>query len=333
MKIIIENHIPFIKGIFEPIANVQYLPAEAIDTDAMKDADALITRTRTRCDAALLAGSKCKFIATATIGTDHIDLDYCAKNGITVASAPGCNAPAVAQYVLTSISHIFPKLTGKTIGIVGVGHVGSIVARWAECLGMNILLCDPPRAEAEGYDAFVSLSQIARQADIITFHTPLTKSGPHKTFHLADEAFFNSLLRKPVIINSARGPVVDNKLLLNALNTGIISHAIVDCWEGEPDNICLELVNKAFIATPHIAGYSLEGKKRATQMAAQALCDYLSLKFTAQDNSIPTPPDYVTIHSLQSSYNPLADSAIFKADPSNFEALRSNYSFRHEPKA
>ena len=277
MKIIIENHIPFIKGIFEPIANVQYLPAEAIDTDAMKDADALITRTRTRCDAALLAGSKCKFIATATIGTDHIDLDYCAKNGITVASAPGCNAPAVAQYVLTSISHIFPKLTGKTIGIVGVGHVGSIVARWAECLGMNILLCDPPRAEAEGYDAFVSLSQIARQADIITFHTPLTKSGPHKTFHLADEAFFNSLLRKPVIINSARGPVVDNKLLLNALNTGIISHAIVDCWEGEPDNICLELVNKAFIATPHIAGYSLEGKKRATQMAAQALFDYLSL--------------------------------------------------------
>lgn len=333
MKIIIENHIPFIQGIFEPIANVQYLPAEAIDTDAMKDADALITRTRTRCDAALLAGSKCKFIATATIGTDHIDLDYCAKNGITVASAPGCNAPAVAQYVLTSISHIFPKLTGKTIGIVGVGHVGTIVARWAECLGMNILLCDPPRAEAEGNDAFVSLSQIARQADIITFHTPLTKSGPHKTFHLADEAFFNSLLRKPVIINSARGPVVDNKLLLNALNTGIISHAIVDCWEGEPDNICLELVNKAFIATPHIAGYSLEGKKRATQMAAQALFDYLSLQFTAQDNSIPTPPDYVTIHSLQSSYNPLADSAIFKADPSNFEALRSNYSFRHEPKA
>ena len=333
MKIIIENHIPFIQGIFEPIANVQYLPAEAIDTDAMKDADALITRTRTRCDAALLDGSKCKFIATATIGTDHIDLDYCANNGITVASAPGCNAPAVAQYVLTSISHIFPKLTGKTIGIVGVGHVGTIVARWAECLGMNILLCDPPRAEAEGYDAFVSLSQIARQADIITFHTPLTKSGPHKTFHLADEAFFNSLLRKPVIINSARGPVVDNKLLLNALNTGIISHAIVDCWEGEPDNICLELVNKAFIATPHIAGYSLEGKKRATQMAAQALFDYLSLQFTAQDNSIPTPPDYVTVHSLQSSYNPLADSAIFKADPSNFEALRSNYSFRHEPKA
>ncbi len=333
MKIIIENHIPFIKGIFEPIANVQYLPAEAIDTDAMKDADALITRTRTRCDAALLAGSKCKFIATATIGTDHIDLDYCAKNGITVASAPGCNAPAVAQYVLTAISHIFPKLTGKTIGIVGVGHVGTIVARWAECLGMNILLCDPPRAEAEGNDAFVSLSQIARQADIITFHTPLTKSGPHKTFHLADEAFFNSLLRKPVIINSARGPVVDNNLLLNALNTGIISHAIVDCWEGEPDNICLELVNKAFIATPHIAGYSLEGKKRATQMAAQALFDYLGLKFTAQDNSIPTPPDYVTIQSLQSSYNPLADSAIFKADPSNFEALRSNYSFRHEPKA
>ncbi|MGN1172891.1 MAG: 4-phosphoerythronate dehydrogenase [Muribaculaceae bacterium] len=332
MKIIIENHIPFIQGIFEPIAHVQYLPAEAIDTDAMKDADALITRTRTRCDAALLAGSKCKFIATATIGTDHIDLDYCAKNGITVASAPGCNAPAVAQYVLTSISHIFPKLTGKTIGIVGVGHVGSIVARWAQCLGMNVLLCDPPRAEAERNDAFVSLSEIAQRADIITFHTPLTKSGPHKTFHLADEVFFNSLLRKPVIINSARGPVVDNKLLLNALNTGSISHAIVDCWEGEPTNISLELVDKAFIATPHIAGYSLEGKKRATQMAAQALFDYLGIHFTAQDNSIPNPPDYVTIHSLQSSYNPLADSAIFKAAPSNFEALRSNYSFRHEPK-
>lgn len=213
MKVIIENKIPFIKGLLEPIVdNVTYLSPDKITNEALRDADALITRTRTRCDARLLDGTACKFIATATIGTDHIDLDYCKANGITVANAPGCNAPAVAQYVFGSIA-MWRKavddrrpLSSLTIGIVGVGHVGSIVERWARQLGMKVLLCDPPRAEREGDAMFTDMASIARLADVITFHTPMARQGAHPTFHLLDGSFTAELGRKPLVINSSRVP-------------------------------------------------------------------------------------------------------------------------------
>lgn len=332
MKIVIESHIPFIKGIFDDVADVVYLPAEDITPAVMKDADALITRTRTRCDEVLLEGSRCSFIATATIGTDHIDLDYCRERGIKVVSAPGCNAPAVAQYVLCSVLSVLGDVKGKTIGVVGVGHVGSIVCRWAECLGMTVLRNDPPRAEAEGSDGFVSLAEIARKADVITFHTPHTRTGKFPTHHLADNAFFNSLMRKPVVINSARGPIFDTPSLLGAMDSGAVSAAVIDCWEGEPA-ISPELLKKAAIATPHIAGYSLEGKVRATIAVVEALSQHFSLGIDFPGEKPAVPPLTVTPKVLLSSYNPLSDTEMLKADPSAFESLRNNYNFRHEPQA
>lgn len=330
MKIVIENHIPFIAGVFDSVAQVVYLPAECITPEALRGADALITRTRTRCDRSLLEDSKCKFIATATIGTDHIDLDYCKKNGITVVSAPGCNAPAVAQYVLASIAAIVPDFEEKTLGIVGVGHVGRIVKCWAESLGMNVILNDPPRESVEGSDSFVSIDEIAERADIITFHTPHICKGQWATHHLADCHFFAKLKRIPVIINSARGPIVDTPALVHAINDKIVSAAIIDCWEGEPC-ISPDLLGMAAIATPHIAGYSLQGKQRATIAVVDALAAHFGIKADYAGERPRQAPDTITISALKASYNPLVDSANLKSNPRSFESLRNNYDFRLEP--
>lgn len=315
MKIIVESHIPFIRGIFEDAGHiVQYLAPEQFSNKTVKDADALVIRTRTKCDATLLDGTRVKKIATATIGTDHIDHEYCRRNGIEVFSAPGCNAPGVAQYVLSSIYHAFPHDVRPIIGIVGVGNVGSIVNRWARSNGYPTLLCDPPK----GLDT--TLAEIAERADIITFHTPLDSS----TFHMANNHFFASLKRKPLIINAARGPVVDTAALLSAMDDEKICGAVIDCWEGEP-NINRELLNQAVIATPHIAGYSLEGKRRATAMAVKAIDPNIILPL----DGIADKPD---ITEVATSYNPLIDTANLKANPQMFERLRNEYSLRHEPR-
>lgn len=332
MKTIVEANIPFIRGLLEPFTDVCYLAPEQITPEAVRQADALITRTRTRCDSALLDGSQCRFIATATIGTDHIDVAYCADRGITVANAPGCNAPAVAQYVLATILSRYPDPAGLTVGVVGVGHVGSIVARWAEGLGCRVMPCDPPRAHAEGSGRFVSLDAIAAEADVITFHTPMTRIGRWPTYHMADRAFFASLRHRPLVINSARGPVADTAALLSALEAGTVGDAAIDCWENEPD-ISRSLLERAFVATPHIAGYSLEGKKRATQMAVDAFCRHFG--FPAVTMADPAPagcPDAPSADAILASYTPAADTRALKADPSAFEALRNGYSLRHEVK-
>ena len=218
-KILIDAFVPYIGDIFDGVARTEVIQPEDFTPEAVADADALIVRTRTRCDAPLLEGSAVTFVGTATIGTDHFNLPWLASRGIEAVNAPGCNAPAVAQYVLASIYALVPEPEGLTVGVVGVGHVGRIVARWCEALGMNVLCCDPPRAEAEGPAGFVALDEIARRADIITFHTPHTKApAPYPSHHLADEAFFASLQRTPLIINAARGPVVDNAALLRAMD-------------------------------------------------------------------------------------------------------------------
>ncbi len=339
MKIVVEKNIPFIKGLLEPYAEVVYLNPEEIDARAMADADALVTRTRTKCDETLLKGSKCRFIATATIGTDHIDLDYCRRNGITVANAPGCNAPAVAQYVLSSVLYMMRKrgdsrpLNSLTLGIVGVGHVGSIVAEWASSLGMKVLLCDPPRADREGSERFVSLEEIAQMADVVTFHTPMTYDGKYPTFHLADAEFFNRLKRSPMLINSARGPVVDNCLLANAVTEGKVRDIAIDCWEGEPD-ISRRLLDLALVATPHIAGYSRQGKIRATAMAVEALCHHFNLPTVSP--SEPVPSDIVhnpDAELIAQSYSPKADTNALRQSPEKFEILRNKYAYRDEPGA
>lgn len=322
--IIIESHIPFADGILDRVANVKRLAPAEITPETVRNADALVVRTRTRCNEALLAGSRVKAIATATIGTDHIDLDYCRQAGIFTANAPGCNAPAVAQYVLSAINTLTDRARGTTIGIVGVGHVGKIVEAWARAAGFTVLLCDPPRAEAEGRYGFSDLSEIADKADIITFHTPLDPS----TRHMADTDFFRSLRRRPIVINAARGPITDTEALLTAIATHRISAAVIDCWEKEPD-IDRELLRLADIATPHIAGYSLEGKRRATAMALNAIIGALNLP-TERLPVLPVPAT-PSLSRISESYNPLTDTAKLKSSPESFEDLRNHYEYRPEP--
>lgn len=336
MKIIVEKNIPFIKGLLEPVAEVLYLAPEEITAESMRDADALVTRTRTRCDANLLEGSKCRFIATATIGTDHIDLDYCRKAGIAVANAPGCNAPGVAQYVYASIAALREArgdtrpVDTLTIGVVGVGHVGSIVADWGRTIGMKVLCCDPPRAEKEGGDSFCDMDTIARECDIITFHTPLTKEGCHPTYHLFDNRLAAKLQHTPIVINSARGPVTDTQALITALDNGMISAAVIDCWENEPA-ISPQLLDRAAIATPHIAGYSREGKIRATAMAVAALTRFFGLPCISPSEKVPEGAAcHVTMEPIAASYSPMADTAALKSRPQDFEALRNGYNYRNE---
>ncbi len=329
--VIIEKNIPFAKGLLEAYARVRYLAPEEIDESAMADADALITRTRTRCDRGLLEGSRCKIIASATIGLDHVDTVYCRQAGIKVTNAPGCNAPAVAQYVLASI--IAAKgadLSGITLGVVGVGHVGSIVADWARQLGMKVLCCDPPRARNEGDGGFVALDDIAAQADVITFHVPYTRSGADATHYLCGSDFLSKLQCRPIIINSARGAVTDTKALLDAYRRDAVSGMIIDCWENEP-NIDYELLDNAFVATPHIAGYSREGKIRATAMAVKQVCDFFGWPEPVMPEKVaPGAADKVTVESIASSYDPLKDTEALRAAPQDFERQRNGYILRHE---
>lgn len=331
LKIIVERNVPFVADVLsEAGITVVSLPADKIDREAVRDADALVTRTRTRCDAALLEGSRCSLIASATIGLDHVDTAWCRNAGIEVVNAPGCNAPAVAQYVLSTLVAAFgDNLAGLTLGVVGVGHVGSIVSRWAHSAGMNVLECDPPRQRSEGGD-FVDLDEIARRSDAITFHVPYTKEGPDATFHLADEVFFSKLARKPLIINSARGGVVDNGILVDAIDRGQTGEVAIDCWENEPD-ISLPLLERAFVATPHIAGYSRSGKIRASQMALDAICRHFNLgPLKINENVAPYAPDGLTAREIASGYNPQADSLALKSHPELFETLRNNYDLRAE---
>ncbi len=331
-RVIADSNIPFLDILLGNEVELFLLSPEEITPCVMRNADALITRTRTRADAALLEGSRCSMVATATIGTDHIDFDYCRSHGIEVVSAPGCNAPAVAQYVWASILTLMSGAdpAGVTVGVVGAGHVGSIVERWGCSMGYRMMVCDPPRAEREGTGIFVGLATIARECDVITFHTPHIKGGLYPTHHLADRTFFDALDRHPVIINSARGPIVDTPALLCALDEGQVSHAVIDCWEGEPD-ISLDLLGKADIATPHIAGYSLAGKTRASIAVARAVADHFGLPYNAGAVEEPSPaPEWVTPDMIVASYNPVADTVKLKADPSDFELQRNCYPLRPE---
>ena len=332
MRIIVDSHIPHIQGLIEPCAEVLYLEPDDITREAVKDADALIVRTRTRCDANLLDGSRVRFIGSATIGTDHIDLDYCASHGITVRNAPGCNAPAVAQWVFCAIDawmrqHGITSAEGLTLGIVGVGHIGSIVARWASQLGFTTLLNDPPRENQEGsFDGIFSpLEELQRQCDIITFHTPLTRDGQWPTWHLCNQAFLDGLSRCRLILNAARGPIADNTALL-----GWHGDIGLDCWENEP-NISRDLLEKCIVATPHIAGYSREGKQRGTAMMLEALNEHYGWDISIPTVASPTTgAAQVTLDGIAASYDIMADTARLKADPASFESQRNHYPHRKE---
>lgn len=336
MKVIIDNKIPYIREAIGRIADeAVFLPGSAFTAENVRDADALVVRTRTRCDRRLLEGSKVKFIATATIGFDHIDVDYCREAGIVWQNCPGCNAGSVEQYVHSVLLLLKRrkglKLEEACLGIVGVGHVGSRIERMARSLGLRVLLNDPPRA-GQGEAGFVDLSVLARECDIITFHTPLNTNGAYKTFHLADAAFFAGLQRKPFIINTSRGEVIDTLALLDALKAGRISDAVIDTWENEPD-IHPELLQRVFLGTPHIAGYSADGKSNATRMALEALCSFFRVPadFTIVPPDLP-PMTYAADpeEAYLQVYDPTRDSEALKLHPEDFEHLRGGYPLRRE---
>ena len=331
MKIVVDDKIPYLLAPLKRVAEVKALPAEAITAEAVRDADALIVRTRTRCDASLLEGSRIRFIATATIGFDHIDTSWCDAHGIRWTNAPGCNASSVCQYVECALRLLASEGTvtltpATTIGIVGVGHVGSLVKAMAERLGLRTLCCDPPLAERDILSfGLVDLEALAAQSDILSFHVPLTKDGPYPTWHMADEAFFASLQRKPLFINTSRGSVVETAALKAALREGHIRQAVIDVWEGEPD-IDGELLRMARITTPHIAGYSADGKARASQMVLDALTTAFPQlqEESGEVLAAETPP------SSSVPYDIDADSRRLKASPNTFEYQRGHYPLRRE---
>lgn len=288
-------------------------PAE-IASESVRNADAIIVRTRTKVNAALLDGSRVRYVATATIGYDHIDSAYLAERGIHWTSCPGCNAQGVCDYVETAIYyHTFARPTSEplTLGIVGVGHVGSLVQQMAKRLGMRVLLCDPPRAENEGADGFVSIDVIAREADIITFHTPLDAT----TRHLCDDAFLDACRPDALIINSARGGIVDEAALLRHSNPFVI-----DCWEGEP-NINRQVLERAEQATYHIAGYTKWGKYRASQMVLNDFSAFFSTK------PLIIPKKAVPLQA-ESIFDMPSITAALKSQPDAFETLREQYPLR-----
>lgn len=337
MKIIVDNKIPYIQQALDGWNDdIVYLPGKDFTPEAVKDADALLIRTRTTCDRRLLEGSKVRFIGTATIGFDHIDTDYCREAGIAWSNCPGCNAGAVEQYVHAVLLLLQQQkgvdLKKACLGIVGVGHVGSHILSMAGVrMRMRVLLNDPPR-KAQGESGFADLQTLARECDIITFHTPLIRDGIYRTYHLADEAFFRSLKKKPYIINTSRGEVIDTPALVRALDDGQVAGAAIDVWENEP-HLDPALLRRAFIATPHIAGYSADGKANATRMVLEAFCHFFGrpIDFRIAAPDVPHPPydKNEDIRILQ-QYNPQRDDEALRAHPELFEQLRGNYVLRKE---
>jgi erythronate-4-phosphate dehydrogenase len=347
MKIIVDDKIPYIKGALEPFGEVLYLSGKATTPEIVKDADALITRTRTICNEQLLKGSAVKFIATATIGFDHIDTAYCEKAGIEWTNAPGCNSWSVAQYLMAALHTLALarnlELKQMTIGVVGAGNVGSKVARYCEALGMNVLINDPPRERAEGKKGFHPIEMLQHEADILTFHTPLTMDGPDRTFHKVNQQFLDQCKSGLVFINTSRGEVMDTAVIKQALKTGKIAEAIIDCWENEP-NIDQELLQEAFIATPHIAGYSRDGKAKGTSMSVQAVSRKFNLGIddwecseveqaeasTFSLNGLGKNLQEIVTEAVLHTYPINEDSERLKNHAETFEKQRGDYPVRRE---
>ncbi|MBQ0141699.1 MAG: 4-phosphoerythronate dehydrogenase [Prevotellaceae bacterium] len=329
MKAVIDDKIPFIKGTIERIVpNTVYISGSEIKAKDVRDADILVIRTRTHCNQHLLEGSKVRLIITATIGYDHIDIEWCRQHGVEWHNCPGCNANSVATYIKNTLIYIREKKVHDitTIGIVGVGHVGSIVARNAVEAGLKVVCHDPFKdfTKCDLPLKNVSLEELGSKADIITFHVPLTYDGPEPTFHIADKKFFSHLNQQPVIVNTSRGGVVNEMTLIEAIDKGIVHSAIIDTWENEP-NINADLLNKAIIATPHIAGYSQNGKFVATKMALQTISHFLNVPDT------PIINDFNCDNYQKLSVETLCDDSFqLKKHPECFEYFRNNYPKRIE---
>ena len=340
MKVVADTNIPFLKGVLEPYAEVVYLDGRAIDRQAMHDADAVIIRTRTKCNEETLSGSRVELISSATIGTDHIDLAWCGNHGIEVQNAEGCNAGGVADYVFSALYGVASrraiKLDGAVIGIIGVGNVGKKVEQMARTLGFQVLLNDPPRAEKEGPEGFVSLEELLEKSTVVTLHVPLEES----TRNLADEAFFAKMRPGAIFINASRGEVVDESALIHARPK--LGALVLDTWCNEPF-VNPNLIELCDIATPHIAGYSYQGKQNGTAMAVQAVARHFGIEAlkdfrpALEDPSLmPAVLDLWGLPQggiaavLQYNYPIFTDDFLFRSSPGQFEKLRSEYHYRRE---
>lgn len=340
LKIVADKAIPFLEGVFDPYADMTYLPGDKIGPDDVRDADVLMVRTRTKCNADLLEGSKVKFIATATIGTDHIDFPYCDSKGIVVRNAPGCNAGGVMEYVFSALYGLASRrsisLQGDTIGIIGVGHVGSLIERMGRALGFKILKCDPPRAEAEGSFGFCDLEYLLQNSQIVTLHVPLDET----TRGMANSEFFSLMQPGAFFINAARGEVVCDDALKAAIPK--LGPVIIDTWNHEPD-IDLDLMDKVAIATPHIAGYSYQGKQNGTAAAVRAVAHYFGITELYEFFPKTDLPENEAVKLdlkdlnqgeiasvLQYNYPIFTDDFMLRLNPENFDKLRSEYNYRRE---
>lgn len=348
LRIVAEASVPYLRGIIDQVADVTYLPSDQFTAENIRHADALIIRSITRCTPELLQGTQVKLITTATAGFDHIDTAYCDAQGILWRNSPGCNATAVAQYVMCCLSRLALRddyaLTDKVMGIVGVGHVGREVQRLASAMGMRLLLCDPPRAEREGDASFLSLSQLVETCDILTFHVPLTREGAHPSYHLIDDNLLAACAAKrPVLINACRGAVADTAALCCAVDDGRLSSLVVDCWEGEP-HISLPLLTRADIATPHIAGFSADGKANGARMCLEAISEVYGVEFPGLSSMSPPPPQQSLIsispqtyhrieRALLATFDPMLPDGMLRRQPEAFEELRKSYHYPREMRA
>ena len=340
MKIVIDSTIPFTEGVFEPYAEVTYKDGPSISADDVRDASALIIRTRTRCDASLLDGSSVKVIATTTVGTDNIDVNYCSEHGIFFHNASGCNAGGVMNYVFSALYGVAARksvqLPGATLGVIGFGNVGSRVEDTARALGFKTLRCDPPKAETEWHSSFCPLDDLLSQSDIVTLHVPLNAS----TRGMANADFFSKMKPGAFFINTSHGAIVNEDDLIKAIPR--MGAVVIDAWDNEP-HINKKLMELVDIATPHIAGYSLQGKQLGTMMAVRTVARFLGIRelfgfFPATDI-----PEYqavrLDVHGkhqgqvasiIQYNYPIFTDDFIFRMNPDSFTELRSGYQYRKE---
>ncbi len=353
MRIVADENIPLLDAFFAGFGDIRRYPGRTLDRAAVADADILLVRSVTKVSRELLEGTPVRFVGTCTIGTDHLDLDYFEEAGIQWSSAPGCNARGVVDYVLGSLLTLAEiegaDLTQRTYGVVGAGQVGGRLVKVLRGLGWNVLVCDPPRQAAEGGD-YVTLDEIFARCDVISLHIPLNKTGDLSTWHLLDRERLRQLKHGAWLINAARGPVVDNTALREVLLEREDLQAVLDVWEEEP-LVDVELAELCVIGTPHIAGYSLDGRQRGTAQIYQALCRFLDQSPSISlDDLLPRPwlaqvtldaatdPAWALSMLCRGVYDPRRDDADFRrslvGDSSSqrqaFDALRKHYPPRRE---
>lgn len=353
LKIVADENIPALQTLFAPLGELHTRPGRAICRDDLLDADVLLVRSVTPVNRALLTGTSVRFVGTATIGTDHIDLAALAELGIGFSSAPGCNADAVVEYVLSVLLHLAEEqsfdLGSRSVGIVGVGNVGSRLAARLQALGIRTLLCDPPRQRSLPEDkaaGFCSLEQLLSEADIVSLHTPLTYSGEDPTWHLLQAETLARLQPDTILINAGRGPVIDNQALLELAGQRDDLTLVLDVWEHEPA-VNLALAARVKIATPHIAGYSLEGKLRGTWMLYQAWCAFAGVEAPLSFEQLLPPAEVAELRLTEKAgllppvrmlYDPFRDDRALRASlvasesqqKAAFDQLRKQYPIRRE---